>query len=88
MQRVFKTQRFKEDSERHIEKIKTCEDTIIKAPCSKDTVIDELNFETTRMFMYVRILRYKNKIKKSTGRVWNKWLQIYRESKEKANEFD
>ena len=39
MQRVFKTERNKEDSERYIEKLKKCESTILKSPTDLKNVL-------------------------------------------------
>jgi hypothetical protein len=63
MQRVFQTERSKSDSERYIEKIKKCEDSIIKAPARDKDVIYELEYEKTRMMIYQKTLKYKKSIK-------------------------
>ena len=45
MQKVFQTERNKQDSERYIEKLKTCEETILKSPTSTGKVLYELDYE-------------------------------------------
>ena len=64
MQRVFQTERSKTDSERYIEKIKKCEDSIIKAPSRVRDVIYELEYEKTRMLIYQKSLKYKKIFRK------------------------
>ncbi len=69
MQRVFKTERNKEDSERYIEKLKKCEDPIIKSPTTFLNALYEFRYEKSRMLMYLNSLKYKKKfasIKKSS----------------------
>jgi hypothetical protein len=63
MQRVFQTERSKSDSERYIEKIKKCEDSIIKAPARDKDVIHELEYEKARMLFYQKSLKYKKSVK-------------------------
>jgi hypothetical protein len=64
MQRVFQTERSKSDSERYIEKIKKCEDSIIKAPARDRDVVYELEYEKTRMVIYQKSLKYRKSMKK------------------------
>ncbi len=64
MQRVFQTERSKSDSERYIDKIKKCEDSIIKAPTRDRDVVYELEYENTRMIIYQKSLKYKKSMKK------------------------
>jgi hypothetical protein len=63
MQRVFQTERSKIDSERYIEKLKKCEDSIIKAPARDKDVIAELEYEKAKMTIYQKSLKYKKTIK-------------------------
>ena len=72
MQRVFKTERNKEDSERYIEKLKKCESTILKSPTDLKNVLYELSYERTRMNIYLQNLRYKKKIKRRTSSIFKK----------------
>ncbi len=66
MQRVFQTERNKEDSQRYIEKLKNCEDPILKSPVTNSKVLYELSYELTRMKLYLKNLKYSKKIKKQS----------------------
>ena len=55
MQRVFQTERNKEDSQRYIEKLKNCEDPILKSPVTNSKVLYELSYELTRMKLYLKM---------------------------------
>lgn len=63
MQKVFNTERTRSDAERYIEKIKKCEDTIIKSPTSNNQVLYELDYEKNRMILYEKNLKYKTTLK-------------------------
>jgi hypothetical protein len=80
MQKVFQTERNKEDSERYIEKLKKCEDTIIKSPVTNDKVLYELSYERTRMNLYLKNLRYRKKIKTRGKSIWDK-IKFYKDRK-------
>jgi hypothetical protein len=76
MQRVFQTERNKEDSERYIEKLKKCESTILKSPTDLKNVLYELSYERTRMNLYLQNLRYKKKVKKRTFSFYQKLKEL------------
>lgn len=76
MQRVFKTERNKEDSERYIEKLKKCESTILKSPTEMKSVLYELSYERTRMNLYLQNLRYKKKVKKGTSSLFQRIKEL------------
>jgi hypothetical protein len=76
MQRVFKTERNKEDAERYIEKLKKCESTILKSPTDLKNVLYELSYERTRMNIYLQNLRYKKKVKRSTSKMFQKLKEV------------
>jgi len=63
MQKVFQTERNKSDSNRYIDKLKKCEDTILKAPTINKDVLYELQYEKTKTNMYQKQLRINKKIK-------------------------
>lgn len=63
MQRVFQSEKNKEDSERYIEKLKNCEDTVGRAPKSADSVIKELKYELTKMKTMSKALKVKYVLK-------------------------
>ena len=77
MQRVFQTERNKEDSERYIEKLKKCEDTIIKSPTSNSRVLYEWNYEKTRMNLYLKNLRVRKKVTQHTKTLWEKLMSLF-----------
>jgi hypothetical protein len=77
MQKVFQTERNKEDSERYIEKLKKCEDTIIKSPTSKGKVLYELDYEKTRMNMYLKNLKYRKRIKERSKSILQRVLNLF-----------
>ncbi len=77
MQRVFQSERSKSDSERYIEKIKNCEDSIIKAPARDRDVVYELEYEKTRMMIYQKSLKYRKSIKQLRDYI----LSIFKYSK-------
>jgi len=64
MQKVFQSERNKADSERFVEKLKNCEDPIIKSPTNDNNVLYEMDYERTRMISMQKMLRYKNKLRK------------------------
>jgi hypothetical protein len=70
MQKVFQTERNKDDSQRYIEKLKKCEDPILKSPTSNSKVLYELSYEMTRMKLYLRNLKYKKKVKSQTRSIF------------------
>jgi len=70
MQRVFQTERNKEDSQRYVEKLKKCEDPIFKSPTTNNKVLYEFNYEITRMKLYLKNLKYKKKVKSNTISFW------------------
>lgn len=72
MQRVFESERNIEDSNRYIQKIKNVEDTRIKLPTSKKTVLYDLKYEKSRISLYQKNLKYKRKIKNKKN--WIKGL--------------
>jgi hypothetical protein len=78
MQRVFQTERSKSDSERYIEKIKKCEDSIIKAPARDRDVIYELEYEKTRMIIYQQSLKYKKSMKKMRESLYLKIRKLFK----------
>ncbi len=63
MQRVFESERNIEDSNRYIEKIKNVEDTRIKLPSSKRSVLYELKYERSRISFYQKNLKYRKQIR-------------------------
>jgi hypothetical protein len=63
MQRVFESERNVEDSNRYIEKIKNVEDTRIKLPTSKKSVLYELKYERSRISFYQKNLKYKRQFR-------------------------
>lgn len=64
MQKVFQNERNKADSERYVEKLRNCEDPIIKSPTNNSNVLYEMDYEKNRMVSLLNILKYKNKIRK------------------------
>ncbi len=78
MQRVFQTERSKSDSERYIEKIKKCEDSIIKAPARDRDVTYELEYEQTRMIIYQKSLKYKKSMKKMRELLFSKFKKVFK----------
>ena len=62
MQRVFESERNKVDSERYIEKLKNIEDTRIKSPSSKQSVLYELRYERSRVMLYQKNLKYRKQM--------------------------
>ena len=56
MQRVFRTEKSKEDSIRYIHKLKKCEDPIIKSPTSYNNVEYELKYEMSKMKQLKKVL--------------------------------
>lgn len=64
MQKVFQSERNKADSERYIEKLRNCEDPIIKSPTNNSNVLYEMDYEKNRMLSLQKTLKYKRKIKK------------------------
>ncbi len=83
MQKVFQTERTKDDSIRYIEKLKKCEDTIIKSPTSNNKVLYELSYEKTRMKLYLKQLKYKKKIKSQSRNLLTKLKGIFVKDKDK-----
>jgi hypothetical protein len=83
MQRVFQTERSKDDSIRYIEKLKKCEDPIIKSPTSINKVLYELNYEKTRMKIYMKHLKYKKKVKSQSQSLLSKIKWIFVKDKTK-----
>ena len=47
MQKVFQNERNKDDSERYVEKLKNCEDPIIKSPTNNSNVLYEMDRRLT-----------------------------------------
>lgn len=88
MQKVFHTERSKEDSERYIEKLKICEDTIIKSPTSTRKVLYEYDYEKTKMNLYLNNLRYRKKFKKRTNILLKNFLMMIKYKKDKEKEKD
>ena len=78
MQRVFQTERSKSDSERYIEKIKKCEDSIIKAPARDRDVTYELEYEKTRMIIYQKSLKYRKSMKKMKESIFSKIKKVWK----------
>jgi hypothetical protein len=77
MQRVFESERNVDDSNRYIEKIKNVEDTRIKLPTSKKSVLYELKYERSRISIYQKNLKYKKQIrnkKKLYGGIFGKGI--------------
>lgn len=85
MQRVFQTERTKQDSERFIEKLKNCEDPIIKSPTNTSKVLYELNYEKTRMKIYMKNLKYRKSIKKGTRNIFSKLNRIFKKNNNENN---
>ena len=79
MQKVFYTERSKADSERYIEKLKNCEDTIMKSPVTDKKVLEELEYESIRMGFYFKSLKYKRRMTTLRDRL----KEFYRSKKEK-----
>lgn len=77
MQRVFQTERSKADSERYIEKIKKCEDSIIKAPTSDKDVESQLRYETTRMIVYQKMLKYRKSAKSLSKTIYGRIKSLF-----------
>jgi hypothetical protein len=87
MQRVFQTERNKDDSQRYIEKLKKCEDPILKSPTSNPKVLYELSYEKTRMSLYLKNLKYKKKVKSKTRSILSRISEFFIKNKdEKKNE--
>lgn len=63
MQKVFQNERNKADSERYVEKLKNCEDPIIKSPTNNSNVLYEMDYEKNRMLGLQNSMKYKRKIK-------------------------
>jgi hypothetical protein len=82
MQKVFKTERNKEDSDRYIEKLKKCEDPIIKSPTTYRNALYEFNYEKTKMLIYLKSLKYKKKFRSIKE---NNILTFYEKLKLKIN---
>jgi hypothetical protein len=80
MQKVFQSERNKADSERYVEKLRNCEDPIIKSPTNDNNVLHEMDYEKTRMLSLLKMLRYKNKIRKYNENFVDKLKQPFRES--------
>ena len=78
MQRVFQTERSKTDAERYIEKIKKCEDSIIKAPSRDSDVIYEMEYEKTRMLIYHKSLKYKKIVRNWKNSFLSKLRKIFK----------
>ncbi len=76
MQKVFKTERNREDSERYIEKLKKCESTNLKSPTDLKNVLYELSYERTRMNLYLKNLKIQKKVKKGTFSLFNKLKEM------------
>ena len=76
MQRVFQTERNKEDSQRYIEKLKNCEDPILKSPVTNGKVLYELSYELTRMKLYLKNLKYSRKIKKQSKSILSSFFGL------------
>ncbi len=64
MQKVFQSERNKADSERYVEKLRNCEDPIIKSPTNNNNVLYEMDYEKNRMITLQKMLKYKSKIRK------------------------
>jgi hypothetical protein len=62
MQKVFQTERSREDSERYIYKLKKCEDPTIKSPTSTMKVMEELKYELSKMKEMKRYNYFKQMI--------------------------
>lgn len=85
MQLVFQTERNKSDSERYIEKLKNCEDTIIKSPTNLKNAIYEWEYEKEKMIFYQTNLKYKKKMKKTKNTLFDKIKSISIFSKKSQN---
>jgi hypothetical protein len=83
MQKVFQTERNKDDSQRYIEKLKKCEDPILKSPTSNSKVLYELSYEKTRMKLYLKNLKYKKKVKSKTNSIITRISDFFMKKKEK-----
>ena len=62
MQKVFQNERNKADSERYVEKLKNCEDPIIKSPTNDSNVLYEMDYEKNRMLGLQNSMKYKRKL--------------------------
>ena len=80
MQKVFQSERNKADSERYVEKLRNCEDPIIKSPTNDSNVLYEMDYEKTRMISLQKMLKYKNKIRKYNENFLDKLKQPFRNS--------
>lgn len=80
MQKVFQSERNKADSERYVEKLRNCEDPIIKSPTNDSNVLYEMDYEKTRMIGLQKTLRYKSKIRKYNENFVDKLKQPFRNS--------
>jgi hypothetical protein len=85
MQKVFKTERNREDSERYIEKLKKCESTNLKSPTDLKNVLYELSYERTRMNLYLKNLRFQKKVKKGTSSFFKKFKENVVDKLRKGN---
>lgn len=86
MQKVFRTERNKADSERYIEKLKKCEDTIIKSPTSNDKVLYELNYEQPRMNLYLKNLKNRKRINTQIKSVTQKIINLFSKKREEVKQ--
>ena len=75
MQKVFQNERNKDDSERYVEKLKNCEDPIIKSPTNNSNVLYEMDYEKNRMLAFQKSLKYKRKFKDYNKRIIGKIIK-------------
>lgn len=68
MERVFRTEKSREDHERYVYKLKSLEDTSIKAPASESKVEEELKYELSKMKTIKKVLSAKQYLSKLRGK--------------------
>ena len=66
MKRVFETEKTPEDSVKYIYKLKNLEDTSINAPAGEKTVVDNFQYEKSKMNYNNFLLRIKGKISRKS----------------------
>ena len=86
MQKVFQSERSKSDSERYIEKLRNCEDPIIKAPTNNSNVLYEMDYEKNRMISLQKMLKYKKKFGKLNSDLVEKLKKPFKDYIKKDDE--
>jgi len=80
MQKVFQSERNKADSERYIEKLRNCEDPIIKSPTNDNNVLYEMDYEKSKMLNLQKMLKYKSKLRRYNQSLIEKFKQPFKNS--------